>query len=137
MPVRYFYGINLWKLFPLEHRMVLMMNKQSRLNAWNINPGSVAAFDKLKQNRHPVILNTDTISDEIATQVFPNYDLRKDLLILFPLITQKNLCGAILIDFTNSNLEINSSQEVWDEKYTLIQGTAHQTAIAIENLQLS
>lgn len=111
--------------------------QQSRLNAWNIYSGSVEAFDKLKQNRQPVILNTDTISDVIATQVFPNYDLRKDLLILFPLITQKYLCGAILIDFTGSNLEINSSQEVWDEKYTLIQGTAHQTAIAIENLQLA
>lgn len=108
----------------------------ARLNAWDISPGSVVAFERLKESRSPVILNTDTISDEIATQVFPNYDLRRDLLILFPLITQNCLCGAILIDFSNSNLDINSSQELWDEKYTLIQGAAHQAAIAIENLQL-
>jgi len=108
----------------------------ARLNAWDIYPGSVIAFEKMKQSRSPVILNTDTISDEIESQVFPNYDLEKDLLILFPLITQNCLCGAILIDFTNSSLDINSSQEVWDEKYTLIQGVTHQAAIAIENLQL-
>lgn len=108
----------------------------ARLNAWEIYPGSVIAFENLKESKSPIILNTDTISDEIATQVFSDYDLRKDLLILFPLITQNCLCGAILIDFTNSNLDINSSQEVWDEKYTLIQGAAHQAAIAIENLQL-
>ncbi len=108
----------------------------ARLNAWDIYPESVIAFEKLKQNRTPVILNADTISDEIATQVFPNYDLHKDLLILFPLITQNCLCGAILLDFTNSNLNTNSSQEIWDKNYTLIQGAAHQTAIAIENLQL-
>ena len=108
----------------------------ARLNAWEIFPGSVIAFDKLKQSGSPVILNTDTISDEIAVEVFPNYDFQKDLLILFPLITQNCSCGAILLDFTNSNLNNSSPQEVWDEQYTLIQGVAHQAAIAIENLQL-
>jgi hypothetical protein len=108
----------------------------ARLNTWEIYPGTVIAFEKLKESRSPVILNVDTISYEIASQVFPMYDLSKDLLILFPLIAQNSLSGAILIDFTNSNLDIHSSQEVWDEKYTLIQGAAHQAAIAIENLQL-
>ena len=108
----------------------------ARLNAWDIYPGSVLAFDKIKQSRIPVILNSDTISDEIAANVFPNYDFQQDLLILFPLITQDCLCGAILLDFSNSNLSSNSSQEVWDEQYTLIQGITHQAAIAIENLRL-
>jgi sigma-B regulation protein RsbU (phosphoserine phosphatase) len=108
----------------------------ARLDAWEIYPESVLAFEKLNQSKSPVILNSDTISDEIAAQVFPNYDFQKDLLILFPLITQDCLCGAILLDFTNSNLDNNSSQEIWDEQYTLIQGAAHQAAIAIENLQL-
>jgi serine phosphatase RsbU (regulator of sigma subunit)/transcriptional regulator with GAF, ATPase, and Fis domain len=108
----------------------------ARLDTWDIYPGSVIAFDQLKQSKTPVILTTDTLSDDIEKQIFPNYDFSKDLLILFPLTTQNSLCGAILIDFTNSTLEINSSQEVWNEKYTLIQGTARQTAVAIENLQL-
>jgi sigma-B regulation protein RsbU (phosphoserine phosphatase) len=108
----------------------------ARLKEWEIYPGTVIAFDKLQQSRSPVILNTDTLSDEMASEVFPNYDFNKDLLMLFPLISQDWLCGAILLDFSNSNLDLQSSQEVWDEKYTLIQGAAHQAAIAIENLQL-
>ena len=76
------------------------------------------------------------LSSETAARVFPDYDFNHNLLFLFPIFTQNNIFGAILIDFTNSTLEINSSQEIWDEKYTLIQGAARQTAIAIENIQL-
>lgn len=107
-----------------------------RFNNWEVYPGSVIAFDQLIESRNPVILNVDTLSDSAMEQVFPAYDLSHDLVILFPLYTQNNLCGAFLIDFTNSSLEIDSSQDVWDEKFTLIQGTARQTAIAVENIQL-
>jgi serine phosphatase RsbU (regulator of sigma subunit)/putative methionine-R-sulfoxide reductase with GAF domain len=108
----------------------------ARFNEWEIYPGSVLAFDHLKDSNNPVILNAETLSDITAAQVFPAYDFRNDLLILFPLYTQNKLCGAFLIDFTNSTLEIDSSQDVWDEKYSLIQGAARQTAIAVENIQL-
>jgi sigma-B regulation protein RsbU (phosphoserine phosphatase) len=111
-------------------------DQTERLRAWDIQPGSVKAFDQLKNNPSPVILDADNLSAETAAQIFPSYNLQNDVLILFPIFTQNNLCGAILIDFTNSTLEIDSPQEVWDEKYTIIEGTAHQTAIAIENLQL-
>jgi serine phosphatase RsbU (regulator of sigma subunit)/putative methionine-R-sulfoxide reductase with GAF domain len=108
----------------------------ARFNTWEIYPGSVLAFDQMKDSFNPIILNAGTLSDETASKVFPSYDFNDDLLILFPLYTQNSFCGAILIDFTNSTLEIDSSQDVWDEKYTLIQGAARQTAIAIENTQL-
>jgi sigma-B regulation protein RsbU (phosphoserine phosphatase) len=107
-----------------------------RFNSWDIYPGSVLAFDKLKESNNPVILNLDNLSNETASQVFQNYDFQNDLLILFPLFTKNSLFGTILVDFTNSALEFDSSQEVWDEKYTIIQGAARQTAIAMENLQL-
>src|SRR4030042_6144365 len=108
----------------------------ARFTSWDIYPGSVPAFDQLKLSNNPVILSKENLTDSIVSQVFPNYDFRSDLLIVVPLTSQSSLCGAILIDFSNSSLEKNSSQEVWDENYTLIQGVAHQTAIAIENLQL-
>jgi sigma-B regulation protein RsbU (phosphoserine phosphatase) len=107
-----------------------------RFNSWDIHPGSVPAFDLLKESNSPVILNTGTLADETVSEIFPNNDFHNDLVILFPLFTKSSLYGAILIDFTNSTLGIDSSQEVWDEKYTLIQGAARQTATAIENLQL-
>ncbi len=107
-----------------------------RLNGWEINPGKVPAFDRILLNKNPEIFTADNLSIDTVAQIFPSYDLNRDLIILFPLFTQSNLFGAILIDFSNSILEINSSQEIWDEKYTLIQGAARQTAIAIENIQL-
>ena len=110
-----------------------------QVNRWNgleIYPGSVPAFDQILQGKNPVILNSKNIPVETVEQAFPNYDFNNDLVILFPLFSQDNIYGTILIDFTNSTLEKNSSQEIWDEKFTLIQGAARYTAIAIENIQL-
>ena len=110
--------------------------QQAELDNWLNFSGALKAFDELRESTRPVILDQASLSDETASQIFPNYDFQKNLLILFPLISQTSLCGAILFDFSNSNLEKDSSQEVWDETYTLIEGAARQSAVAIENLQL-
>jgi transcriptional regulator with GAF, ATPase, and Fis domain len=107
-----------------------------RFDTWELFSGSVSAFDELKQYRKPVILDHDSFPDEIASQIFPDYDFEKKLMVLFPLMSQTSLCGAILFDFSGSNLAKDSSQDVWDETYTLIEGAARQTALSIENLQL-
>jgi sigma-B regulation protein RsbU (phosphoserine phosphatase) len=110
--------------------------QSARLKAWDIPPGAVLAFEELKNTRSPVILDSDTISSDVAAVVFPDYDFDRDLLVLFPLLSQNVLCGALLVGFYDSSLDLNTSQEAWDEKYALIQGAAHQAASAIENLQL-
>jgi len=108
----------------------------SQLNSWNIYPGSVLAFDQLIKTNLPVILDDKLMPDDMVSQLFADRDFDRDLLILFPMIAQGGLDGAILVDFTNSTLKKDSSQDIWDEKYTLIQGAARQTAITLENLQL-
>jgi sigma-B regulation protein RsbU (phosphoserine phosphatase) len=108
----------------------------SGLKSWDIPSASVAIFKNIMENRTPIILNSDTLNSEVAEQVFPDYDLDKDLLILFPLLSQNEINGVMLIDFTNSDLNSDSPQEMWDEKYTLIEGVSRQASIAIENLQL-
>jgi phosphoserine phosphatase RsbU/P len=110
--------------------------QSERLKTWNIPAGTIPAFEVLKENRNPVILDITNLPKEISATFLPEYDLDEALLILFPLLTQNFLCGTILVDFSNSDLSFNSSQEVWDEKFVLIQGAARQAAIAIENLQL-
>jgi serine phosphatase RsbU (regulator of sigma subunit)/uncharacterized protein YigA (DUF484 family) len=107
-----------------------------RFDDWEINPGSVSAFDELRQSSKPVILDTKSLSEDVATHIFPDYDFNKNLMILFPLTSQTSLCGAILFAFSDASLTNDSPQEVWDETYTLIDGAARQTAVAIENLQL-
>jgi sigma-B regulation protein RsbU (phosphoserine phosphatase) len=107
-----------------------------RFEGWEIIPGSVSAFDELRLSSKPVILDRNNLSEDIAAHIFPGFDFDKNLMILFPLTSQINLSGAILFDFSNSNLAKDSPQEIWDETYTLIDGAARQTAVAIENLQL-
>jgi sigma-B regulation protein RsbU (phosphoserine phosphatase) len=112
-------------------------DKQSNfLEEWDISSSIDNLVDSLRESKIPIVLNSETIPEHIAKNIFEDYDLERDLLILFPLTTQTSLCGALLVDFTHSSLEINSSQDIWDEKYSLIQGAAQQLAIAIENLQL-
>jgi sigma-B regulation protein RsbU (phosphoserine phosphatase) len=133
-------SIFLWDLSidAFIHRASHGFDKQQmvRFDDWEIIPGSVSAFDELRKNLKPVILDTNSLSDDVAAHIFPDYDFNKNLMIVFPLTSQTSLCGAILFDFSNSSLAKDSPQEVWDETYTLIDGAARQTAVAIENLRL-
>ncbi|PWB52976.1 MAG: hypothetical protein C3F13_10155 [Anaerolineales bacterium] len=111
-------------------------DQTARLMAVEVFEGTIPAFDKLKESTSPVIFTDESVPIEFSAQVFPEKDLHKDLLILFPLISQNGLCGAMLLDFSDSSFSKDSPQDVWDEEFTLIEGAARQTAAAIENLQL-
>jgi phosphoserine phosphatase RsbU/P len=108
--------------------------QQARLNSFDVFQGTVIAFDYLLDSRNPVILNDKTISDGITSLIFPTYDFQANLMILFPLISQDNFLGAILIDFTNSSLNKNSSQKQWEDMLTLIQGISHNAASTLDNI---
>ena len=110
--------------------------QRARLNSWDIFQEFAIAFDMLVKTKSPVILNSETLSDELISLVFPKRDLQSDLLVLFPLIAQDNLIGALLVDFTNSIMESNHSKNSWDDMYALILGASHQAAVSIENLQI-
>jgi len=109
--------------------------QQARLNSFNVFPKTVNAFEIIRQNMDTVILNSDTMSDDIAALIFPSHDLKSNLLILFPMINQNELIGATLIDFTNSTLLTKSSQKHWDDLFGLIKGILNQAAAAIVILQ--
>ena len=109
--------------------------QQARMNAWEMDPKSLILVDQLLQTKSPVVLNPDNVPDGLAAIVFPAYSLQTDLLILFPMIVEDELIGAVLVDFTNTEFTKNASQKLWDDKYTLVQGVTDQTAIAIGNLQ--
>jgi sigma-B regulation protein RsbU (phosphoserine phosphatase) len=138
-------GVNACAIFLWDPSTEAFINSRSsgfnekqtnRLREWDLSYSISNLVETLKDSKMPIILNSESIPEPISENVFEDYDLEKDLLILFPLTTQNSLCGVLLVDFTDSNLGINSPQEIWDEKYSLIEGAAHQIAIAIENLQL-
>jgi transcriptional regulator with GAF, ATPase, and Fis domain len=121
--------------FHPQHAFGFSEEQHKLLNDWDVTSGTIPAFDLLLERKIPVIATHDTVTDEIATRIFIDYDLQANLLILFPLIAHENIIGAVLIDFTDSKLGFDSPQKIWDEMYAVIQGITHQSAYALENLQ--
>ncbi len=110
-------------------------DQQERLVSWNIDSGSISKFDEIIELLKPTIINSDNLSEEIAELVFPSQNLQTNLFILFPIVAQENLIGASLIDFSNTAMEKDFSQKLWDDKYQLLQAITNQTAGTIEYLQ--
>jgi serine phosphatase RsbU (regulator of sigma subunit) len=106
----------------------------TELNNWMISQDSISEFNRSLQSRTPI--NSEVSTDEILSQSFSSINFQNDLLIIFPMVAQSSLRGAILVDFNSSTLTKNSTQELWDEKFSIIQGIAHQTAVAVESIQL-
>jgi hypothetical protein len=50
------------------------------------------------------------------------------------MISQTDIQGAILVDFSKNNYEYDYN--LWEEKFVIIEGIAHQTAVAVENIKL-
>jgi sigma-B regulation protein RsbU (phosphoserine phosphatase) len=106
------------------------------LNELGIIPANIHAFDELVQNLEPVIIDHAVRSTDNNNQLFDIYDFTTGLLILFPIISLSGIAGAILVDFSGSELTLNAAQKKWDEMYALVEGVARQTANSLENLQL-
>ena len=100
-----------------------------------IHLGEIPCFDQLFLAKGPVFVNRET-----ANAYFSTFDLGSKVLVLFPMISHNDVLGAFLIDYdlyqNQTNLEHITRQIDWEQKYSIIQGIAHQAAIAVENIRL-
>lgn len=112
----------------------LTPTQQASFELWFIAAGDVRSFDQLLSTKAPVILSEDLVSDPDSAAFFVGFNPVSDLLVVFPMIVQGEVRGAILVDFTDVKLEFLHG--LWDEKFAIIQGIAHQTMTAAENIQL-
>ncbi len=69
-----------------------------------------------------------SLSNEILRHV--------ETLVLFPLVARGEVLGALLVDYSGNHSSLNTEDEKHYEQLAIIQGIAHQTAIAIENMRL-
>ena len=110
----------------------------SQLNEFysrKIHLGEIPCFDQLLLTKGPIFINQQS-----SNSYFTTFDLDSKGLVLFPMISHNEVLGAFLIDYTlnqsSTNLH-NITQEIdWEQKYSIIQGIAHQAAIAVENIRL-
>ena len=110
--------------------------KLENINLWEFHRGVVPAFDELIEEKTPIIMESELIPQYIQQTIFSSFDFSKELLVVFPMTTQDALLGAVVVDFGSPHMNSLGSNERWDEKFTIIQGIAHQTAIAVENIRL-
>ena len=104
--------------------------------SWLISPGEVSAFDQIIEEKIPIIIDHATIPVDIARKRFPSLDFDRNLFGLFPMVAQNNVRGAILINFDTDDNAITPISGLFEEKFTILQGIANQTAVALDNIQL-
>jgi phosphoserine phosphatase RsbU/P len=115
---------------------------QTEFERWRFAPGDVPVLDRLVSEKQPLILHGD-VSDPLLTSIlFAGQQdeslYSAELLVLVPLLARGDILGAFLIDYSNDHMgsTIQSLEAMFDERLAIIQGIAHQTAIAVENIRL-
>ena len=101
-----------------------------------IHKGSSPYFDQLLDTLQTVHISQQT--DHPALDEFISLgDPQHESIVLFPMVAHNNILGTFLIIYDNpqTDHELRESDSI-EDKLTILQGVAHQTAIAIENINL-
>jgi phosphoserine phosphatase RsbU/P len=118
----------------------LNLDQQIEFERWRFAPGDVPALDWLRLNRQPTLLNEETEDPRLSEILFAGLDpetmFEDELLALVPLLAQGEVIGAFLIDFSKDRHGIGNMEALFSERLAIIQGIAHQTAIAVDNIRL-
>jgi serine phosphatase RsbU (regulator of sigma subunit) len=123
----------------------LTPEQQADFEQWVIAPGEEPAFDQLRALKSPTLLpdwyfaspstsGDSPVSTDHPTENIIDTEIQPRPLVLFPMTVHSEVLGGLLVDFCDA--EIDSEEFLHDEKLAIIQGIAHQTAIAVENIRL-
>jgi len=107
-------------------------------------PEDVPALELLLDDKRPVVLGTqgdDRLLSSILYPDSPENDISflAELLVLVPLLAHGEVVGTFLVDYSVDLFSANGAQSLdvfIDERLSIIQGIAHQTAMAVENMRL-
>ncbi len=121
----------------------LSSEQQSEFERWRFAPGDASALDRLVQECRPVILHRGEQDQRLASILTAGTDDDDDtefgFPVLIPLHTRGDVLGAFLVDYsaTLPTLSLGKSFEAFfDERLAILQGIAHQTAVAVDNIRL-
>ena len=120
----------------------LTSEQQTEFERWRFAPGDVPALDRLVSERHPVILHSgeeDLRLSSILMAGMLEDEMDIGFPVLVPLAARNDVLGAFLVDYSSSlpTLSLGKSFEAFfDERLAILQGIAHQTAVAVDNIRL-
>jgi len=110
---------------------------QTEMMRWVIHPGEFAEFDQLSESTNAIMIERQPES-EANNHLYALFPEETGLLALFPMTSHGKFLGAFLVDFADTLLSDLSETQPGklDDYLAIIQGIAHQTAVAVNNLQL-
>ncbi len=121
----------------------LSSEQQSEFERWRFAPGDASALDRLVQECRPVILHRGEQDQRLASILTAGTDdddgTEFGFPVLIPLHARGDVLGAFLVDYsaTLPTLSLGKSFEAFfDERLAILQGIAHQTAVAVDNIRL-
>ena len=103
-------------------------------------PGDLPALDHLWADKHPTVLQREG-EDLRLVSLFPAEPAKGEtleFLVLVPLLGHGEVLGALFIQYNSDPLagSIQALENFFDERLAILQGIAHQTATAVENIRL-
>ena len=121
----------------------LTTEQKTEFERWRFAAGDSPVLDRLRQEKKPIILhgleddpNLDgVLFDKQGSTLLPGAELQ----VLVPMISRGEVSGTFLVDYSNDLGNGNRPEmiaRIFDERLAIIQGIAHQTAIAVENIRL-
>jgi serine phosphatase RsbU (regulator of sigma subunit)/transcriptional regulator with GAF, ATPase, and Fis domain len=122
-------------IFTLAASFGLSEELNSASHPIRISLGEIPVFDQLLIAKGPVLVDGDDLVSALSVPA-----IEKKSFVLFPMISHGEVLGALLVDYSanheNRLLGKFSNDVGWEEKFAIIQGIAHQTAISVENIHL-
>lgn len=102
--------------------------------------GDVAALDRLLEENQATLVQR-LPEDKRLAELFPvwtNKSEMLELLVLVPLLARGQLVGALLVHYVNDLLKnpLQALEDFFAERLPIVQGIAHQAALALDNIQL-
>lgn len=133
--------------------------QRAEFERWRFAPGDAPALDRLLVDRHPVILGSgeddlrlssillvseqkapegEGVSSEISSIPSEQMQPHPSLLVLVPMLARGEVLGAFLVEYRSfqTGSVARSLETFLDERLAILQGIAHQTAIAVDNIRL-
>ncbi len=121
----------------------LTYEQQTEFERWRFAAGDVPALDRLVAERRPVILHSGEEDQRLSSILAAGLPSEKQVDIGFPVLVplqaRGEALGAFLVNYSAALpvLSLGKSFEAYfDERLAILQGIAHQTAVAMDNIRL-
>ncbi|MBP1692780.1 MAG: hypothetical protein H6Q37_663 [Chloroflexi bacterium] len=103
-------------------------------------PGDLPALDHLWADKHPTVLQREGDDLRLAS-LFPPEPAKGEaleFLVLVPLLGHGEVLGALFVQYISDPLagSIEALENFFEERLAILQGIAHQTAAAVDNIRL-